>query len=135
MNPVRNKVKKTVSGSSPNPSPEAISSGRRPVAITPRLSEKAYALSELHNTYIFDVPSDANRHSVARTIESQYEVGVTGVRIASVPGKTGRTIRRGRVVGQSKRSDIRKAYVTLKEGDKLPLFATETDAKPAKEAK
>lgn len=105
------------------------------LALNPRLSEKAYALSELHNTYIFDVAYEANRHSIARAVEAQYEVSVTAVRVASVPGKTGRTIRRGRVVGQSKRSDIRKAYVTLKEGDKLPLFAAEQDAKPAKEAK
>ncbi len=106
-----------------------------PIALNPRLSEKAFALSELTNTYIFDVPYSANRHSVARAVKAQYEVDVKSVRIAGVPGKTGRTIRRGRIVGQSRRSDIRKAYVTLKEGDKLPLFAAEKDTKPAKESK
>lgn len=105
------------------------------IALSPRLSEKAYALSELRNTYVFDVPYSANRHTVAQAVSAQYDVGVVGVRIASVPGKTGRSIKRGRIVGQSKRSDIRKAYVTLKDGDKLPLFAVEQDAKPAKESK
>lgn len=106
-----------------------------PIALNPRLSEKAYALSELTNTYIFNVPYSANRHSIARAVEAQYSVGVRSVRVASIPGKTGRAIRRGRIVGQSQRADIRKAYVTLKEGDKLPLFAAEKDTKPAKEAK
>lgn len=106
-----------------------------PIALNPRLSEKAYALSELTNTYIFDVPYSANRHNIARAVETQYSVSVKSVRVASVPGKTGRAIRRGRIVGQSRRSDIRKAYVTLNEGDKLPLFAAEKETKAVKEAK
>lgn len=105
------------------------------LSLNPRLSEKAYALSELTNTYIFDVPYSANRHTIARAVEAQYEVDVKSVRIAGVPGKTGRNIRRGRIVGQNKRSDIRKAYVTLNDGDKLPLFASEQDSKPEKESK
>lgn len=105
------------------------------LALNPRLSEKAYALSEIRNTYIFDVPYEANRHTIARAVEAQYEVSVKSVRIAGVPGKTGRNIRRGRIVGHSKRSDIRKAYVTLKEGDKLPIFAAVEEAKPSKESK
>lgn len=108
----------------------------RSLILLPRLSEKAYALSEAVNTYVFDIPSSANSHSVARAVEAQYKVSVRAVRIAGVPGKTGRMIRRGRIVGQSKRADIKKAYVTLKDGEKLPLFAAaEETKKPAKENK
>jgi ribosomal protein L23 len=107
------------------------------VVLKPRLSEKAYQLSEQRNTYIFNIPVEANRHTVARGIEAQYEVTVDKVKIASVPGKSQRSIRRkGRSVRTFKRSGVRKAYVTLKEGDKLPLFAAvEEGAKPEKESK
>ena len=109
------------------------------VTLKPRLSEKAYALSEQLNTYTFDVPGDANKHSVADAVAKQYEVSVLSVRIAGVPGKAKRAYRgRGRSVA-AQRSNIRKAYVTLANGDKLPIFAgmeeTAADAKSAKEAK
>ena len=106
------------------------------IVLKPRLSEKAYGLSEQLNTYVFDIPVDANKHSVALAVIAQYEVGVTSVRIASIPGKAKRSYRkRGRNVS-AQRSDIRKAYVTLKEGDKLPLFAgMEEEPKAEKETK
>ncbi len=106
------------------------------LALKPRISEKGYALSEHGNTYIFDVPSDANKFDVATAVASQYEVGVTNVRIAAVPGKAVRSYRnRGRRSVSSKRSDVRKAYVTLKEGDKLPIFAAVEEAKAPEEKK
>lgn len=106
------------------------------VTLKPRISEKAYALSEQVNVYIFDVPSDANKFDVAQAVNTQYEVSVTNVRIASVPGKAVRSYRnRGRRSINSKRSDIRKAYVTLKEGDKLPIFAAVEEAKAPEEKK
>jgi large subunit ribosomal protein L23 len=101
--------------------------------LRPRLSEKAYALSELTNTYVFDVPAGSTKHTVAKAVEVQYEVGVNSVRIAHVPGKVKKSYRKKRTSSSGKRSDIRKAYVTLKEGDKLPIFAAVEEA--AKEDK
>ena len=92
--------------------------------LKPRLSEKSYAHSEQLNTYVFDVPAGSNRHDVMRAIAAQYEVGVEAVRIASVAGKTRRAYkRRSRVSNKGQTSRIRKAYVTLKEGEKLAVFA------------
>ena len=108
------------------------------VILKPRLSEKAYSLSEKLNTYIFDVPKSASKSSIASAVAAQYEVTVDAVRVATVRGKKQRTYRRGgRKVLRGQRSDIRKAYVTLKEGDVLPLFAAtdEDKGKVAKEAK
>ena len=105
------------------------------IVIKPRTSEKAYALSEERNTYVFVVDGDVNRLAVAEAVESQYEVGVVSVRMASNPSKTKRTYkRRGRVVHKGTKSGIRKAYVTLAEGDKLPIFAAveNTDPTPDK---
>ena len=106
------------------------------VDLKPRISEKAYAQSEATNVYIFDVPANANKFEVAKAVASQYEVGVVNVKIASVPGKTIRAYRqRGRRSINGKRSDIRKAYVTLKEGDKLPIFAAVENLEAPKETK
>jgi len=96
--------------------------------LKPKLSEKAYALSEQRNTYTFEVPTLASKQAVAQAVAKAYGVNVTAVRKAGVKGKTKRTFRRGMRSAQSgQRADIRKAYVTLKEGDKLPIFAAVED--------
>lgn len=107
-----------------------------PLTLNPRLSEKAYGLSESQNSYIFDIGPDVNRFDVARAVAGQYEVEVTRVRIASVPGKSVRTYRqRGRKSVAGQRSNIRKAYVTLKDGDKLPIFEAVEEPEAPKEEK
>lgn len=97
--------------------------------LKPRLSEKAYGLSQVRNTYVFDVSSDANKHTVAQAVAKQYDVQVIKVNIANIAGKNKRTFlnRRGKFV-KGQRSDTKKAYVTLKDGDKLPIFAQEEEA-------
>ena len=104
------------------------------LVIKPRASEKAYALSEERNTYVFEIEKGANVHAVAAAVAAQYEVKVTAVRIAGTSGKVRRTYRRqGRVVHKGLRTGIRKAYVTLAEGDKLPIFAAVENANPTPE--
>lgn len=107
------------------------------LTLKPRISEKAYALSEQRNVYIFDVPHDANKHDIAKAVTAQYDVKVNNIRIAAVPGKSVRSYRNsGRKSIAGQRSDIRKAYVTLNEGDKLPIFAAVEEPKaPEKEKK
>lgn len=106
------------------------------LSLKPRISEKAYALSENGNTYVFDVETGVNKFDVAKAVAEQYEVTPTKVRIVSVPGKATRSYRqRGRKQFSGKRSDIRKAYVTLKEGDNLPFFAGMDEANPSKPEK
>jgi large subunit ribosomal protein L23 len=99
--------------------------------LKPRLSEKTYGLSETNNVYVFEVPANTNKHSVARAVSVQYAVTVLNVNITNVKGKAKRTVRKGGRPTMGKRSDVKKAYVTLKEGDKLPIFATEEDEKKA----
>lgn len=95
------------------------------IALSPRLSEKTYGLSE-NRVYVVDVPKDANKHSVARAVETQFEVKVAKVNIMNVKGKSKRVMS---VTGKrmkntaGRRSDIKKAYVTLAEGHSLPFFA------------
>jgi large subunit ribosomal protein L23 len=98
------------------------------IVLKPRISEKTYALSEVRNTYTFEVPGDANKHVVARAVSAQFDVTVEKVAIMVVKGKTKRTVRKGGRPVNGKRSDMKKAYVTLKQGDSLPIFAAEEEA-------
>ena len=102
------------------------------IILSPRMSEKAYGLSQ-SRTYVFDVPVTANKHTVARAVEAQYEVTVTNVNVANAQGKAKRTIRKGGRAVQGRENDSRKAYVTLKEGQSLPIFAA-IEQEEAKEA-
>lgn len=93
--------------------------------LRPRLSEKTYAQSE-SRVYVVEVPSNINKHDVARAIEAQFEVKVNKVNVTNIKGKAKRT---ASVTGkrylnsEGKRSDVKKAYVTLAEGNSLPFFA------------
>lgn len=101
------------------------------VVLKPRLSEKTFAAST-KNVYVFDVPGDVNKHTVARAVAAQFNVSVVDVNIANIPGKAKRMItKKGRRVSTGTRSDRKKAYVTLAEGQSLPFFADATEEAPA----
>jgi large subunit ribosomal protein L23 len=92
--------------------------------LQPHLSEKTYGLST-KRVYVFKIEKGINKHSVARAVESQFEVKVAEVNIANISGKAKRIISldgKRMVNADGKRNDIRKAYVTLKEGFSLPFF-------------
>lgn len=106
------------------------------LVLKPRLSEKTYALSQ-NRVYVFVVPKDANKLTVRQAVQDQFSVVVSQVRMTNVKGKVKNTVRKGgrRIVGR--RSDIKKAYVTLQEGDQIPVFAAveEAQANAEKEKK
>ena len=118
----------------------------RDLMMIPRISEKAYAMSQRENvkTYVFEVPIASNKHTVARAITMQYDVVVTSVRTTTAKGKIKQSYRKGGRPINGVRSDVKKAYVTLRQGDVLPLFVEEqkeeekqvkAEQKAAKEAK
>lgn len=93
--------------------PVEVSAELRAVLIGPRLSEKAVKLSET-GKYIFRVMPSANKVQVKKAIEKTYKVNVVQVNMILLRGKKrnfGKTM--GRV------SDLKKAIVTLKEGQKI----------------
>lgn len=92
------------------------------ITLRPHLSEKTYGLSGERNVYVFFVPGSANKHTVARAVKAQFEVEVESVNIVNVKGKTKRTTRKGGRAVMGQRSDAKKAYVAVKEGQKLPFF-------------
>lgn len=104
------------------------------LVLKPRVSEKAYGMSQLRGTYVFDVEAGANKHTIAHAIASQYGVTVTAVRIVIAKGKSKRTVRKGGRPTMGRTSDVKKAYVTLKSGESIPIFAAIEEAQ-AKETK
>lgn len=105
------------------------------IVLIPVLSEKAYGQSLARNTYVFAVPKDANKHTVARAVATQFGVTVTNVNVTNIAGKAKRTIRKSGRAVNGRQSDTRKAYVTLKEGDSLPIFAALEDDNKADKTK
>jgi large subunit ribosomal protein L23 len=101
------------------------------MVLKPRISEKTYMMAETGRTYVVEVPGDANKDTVAKAVAAQFGVTVETVNIVNVKGKVKRTVRKGGRPVMGKRSDFKKAYVTLKEGDKLPFFADPEEEKKA----
>jgi large subunit ribosomal protein L23 len=91
--------------------------GPRDVIVAPLISEKGTALAESANQFLFKVRPEANKIEVKRAVETLFKVKVVDVRMARYLGKLRRI---GRSMGR--RSDWKKAYVTLKEGDKIDFF-------------
>lgn len=110
------------------------------VTLRPRVSEKAYNLSENNHVYIFEVPAESNKHTVKKAVETQFSVNVTEVNILVTKGKSVSRYQKrgGRITG--KRAGVKKAYITLKEGQEIAIFPKEEDkaneqAAPAKSKK
>lgn len=95
--------------------------------ITPRVSEKAYNQASNVQTYVFNVPLDANKIEVKKYIEKEYSVSVIAVNIVKLDGKVKRSYRKGGRATSGQRSDTKKAYVRLKDGDTIPVFATQEE--------
>lgn len=81
----------------------------------PVISEKSQAAKE-NNTVVFKVLKDATKDEIKAAVELVLNVKVESVRTLNFQGKTRRTNR-----GMGKRSDWKKAYVTLPEGTQLDI--------------
>ena len=88
----------------------------RHVLIRPLMTEKSMQQKEALNTVAFRVRPDANKVEIRAAIESVFNVKVSAVRTASFEGKLKRMGRH-----QGRRSDWKKAVVTLAPGHKLDL--------------
>ena len=84
--------------------------------IKPLVTEKATLLME-QNQYVFEVVPKATKPDIKAAIESLFDVKVTSVNTARPPRKKKRV---GRFLGF--KPQIKRAIVTLKEGDTIPLF-------------
>jgi large subunit ribosomal protein L23 len=84
-----------------------------------RVTEKAALLAANFNQYTFEVAPTANRIEVARAVAKVFNVEVTNVNILNIKPKVkADRSRRGKV---GTKGGLKKAIVTLKEGDKIEL--------------
>jgi large subunit ribosomal protein L23 len=86
------------------------------VVIHPLVTEKAAHAQSITNTYAFVVANNANKFQIADAVEELYGVRPAKVRVLNVQGHA---VRFGQ--GYGKRSDYKKAMVTLKKGDSITI--------------
>ncbi|MBO7081157.1 MAG: 50S ribosomal protein L23 [Neisseriaceae bacterium] len=87
----------------------------------PVVSEKSNRLTEKYNQIVLKVLPNATKTEIKAAVELLLEVKVASVRTVLLKGKQKRF---GRFVGR--RSDVKKAYVSLAEGQNLDLEAAAT---------
>ena len=89
--------------------------GHYDIVLAPHITEKSTMMSE-HNAVVFKVANDATKPQIKAAVEALFSVNVTGVNTIVTKGKTKRW--KGRPYT---RSDVKKAIVTLKDGDSIDV--------------
>lgn len=84
------------------------------VLVAPHISEKATVLASSANQVVLKVGTDASKREIKAAVEQLFTVNVTAVRVLNVKGKTKRTKH-----GVGRRSDWKKAYVSLAAGQEI----------------
>jgi large subunit ribosomal protein L23 len=89
------------------------------VVLAPVVSEKSTFVADKNRQYVFRVADGATKPQIKAAIEALYGVSVTGVNTLTQKGKTKRW--KGRPY---QRSDVKKAIVTLAEGQSIDVTST-----------
>lgn len=90
------------------------------VLIAPHVSEKSARIAEQGNQYVFRVRTDATKPEIRAAVEFMFEVKVDSVRVVNQAGKNKRFGR-----SEGRRSDWKKAYVRLAEGQTIEMAGAE----------
>lgn len=89
------------------------------ILLAPHVSEKASFAAD-RGEFVFKVAKNATKLEIKKAVEQLFEVNVETVRTVNVKGKTKRMgLRSGR------RSDWKKAYVSLQEGQDIDFVGAE----------
>jgi large subunit ribosomal protein L23 len=84
------------------------------IILEPVITEKSTLMKEVNREICFAVNPKANKIQIKEAVEKLFNVKVESVKVMNKKGKTRRV---GRNVGKKK--DWKKAYVKLKEGEKM----------------
>jgi large subunit ribosomal protein L23 len=88
----------------------------------PLITEKSTRLGEKLNQFGFVVAKDATKPEIKSAVEKMYGVNVVNISTAVYAGKSkSRLTKKGYFTGR--RASYKKAFVTLKEGQKIDFFA------------
>jgi large subunit ribosomal protein L23 len=88
----------------------------RDILLKPVISEKSYGLID-EGKYTFIVAPDSNKTQIKIAVEQVFDVKVTSVNTINRQGKRKRT-----KAGYGKRSDTKRAIVSLAPGDRIEIF-------------
>ena len=97
------------------PATQAVENRHYDVLVAPHITEKTTLLSD-NNAVVFKVAGDASKPQIKAAVEAIYGVSVKGVNTIVSKGKTKRW--KG---APYKRSDVKKAIVTLAEGQSIDI--------------
>ncbi|HNZ09638.1 MAG TPA: 50S ribosomal protein L23 [Bacillota bacterium] len=86
------------------------------IIIRPIITEKSTLLSQ-NSKYVFEVAKSATKIDIAKAVAEAFKVTVVSVNTVSVPGKLKRMGK-----GQGYSQSWKKAIVTLKAGERIPIF-------------
>jgi len=89
------------------------------VLIAPHVSEKSSVVAEQNNQYVFKVAKDASKPEIKKAVEMLFNVQVGSVQVINTKGKSKRF---GAI--QGRRSDWKKAYVTLMGDQQIDLMGS-----------
>ena len=90
------------------------------ILLSPVVSEKSAMAAERANQFGFKVATDATKPEIAAAVELMFDVKVDNVQTTNMRGKVKA---HGRTIGR--RSDWKKAYVTLSEGHDIDFTGAE----------
>jgi len=90
------------------------------ILLAPIVSEKSARIGDESRQIVFKVVPNASKPEIRSAVEQMFDVKVTAVKTANVKGKVKRF---GQTMGR--RSDWKKAYVTLAEGSDIDFMGTE----------
>ena len=90
------------------------------VLLGPHITEKSAMSQGAATQVVFKIANNASKLDVKKAVEQLLEVKVEGVRLVNVKGKTRRT-----KTGLGQRSDWKKAYVRLAEGQDIDFSVAE----------
>jgi len=90
------------------------------VLLGPHITEKSAMSQGAATQVVFKIANNASKLEVKKAVEQLFEVKVEGVRLVNVKGKTRRT-----KTGLGQRSDWKKAYVRLAEGQDIDFSVAE----------
>lgn len=90
------------------------------VLLGPVISEKSAVVADKGNQVVFKVVKTATKPEIKAAVEKLFNVNVQDVRVLNVKGKTKRTR-----FGLGQRSDWKKAYVRLEQGQEIDFAIAE----------
>ena len=92
------------------------------VLLKPIVSEKADFVRDNESKYCFQISMNASKKDVSLAVSKLFNVKVTSVRTLVTRGKVKTRRLKGGMFTEGKRNNVKKAFVTLAQDQKIDIF-------------